>query len=212
VTGALPLPIRNRLAELILESFDDPEARMTLVALAAACGGAPLPPGTADRIQALGWFEPVGEGWRLRGGYQVHRSALTRRVRAALALPGEAGVADDPATRTGLLGRAARLADAGLFFEAHELLESAWIRAEGPERTALQALIQVAVACHHAEHGNRAGAVSLLVEGLAKLAEAGAALPVRTEAWSGALRTALEALRAGHPVPAWPPWPRPVVP
>jgi hypothetical protein len=212
VTGALPLPVRNRLAELILEAFDDPEARMTLVALDAACGGAPLPPGAADRIRALGWFEPAGNGWRLRGGYRVHQSALAGRVRAALALPGEAGAADDPATRTGVLGRAARLADAGLFFEAHELLEPAWMRAEGRERTALQALIQVAVACHHAEHGNRAGAVSLLAEGLAKLVEAGAVLPLRTEAWAGALGTALEALRAGRPVSAWPPWPRPTVP
>ena len=98
MTGALPLPIRNRLAELILESFDDPEARMTLAALDAACGGAPLPPGAADRIRALGWFEPAGGGWRLRGGYRAHQSTLSRRVRAALALPGEAGSADDPTT------------------------------------------------------------------------------------------------------------------
>lgn len=212
MTGPLPLPIRNRLAELILESFDNPEARVTLAALDAACGGAPLPPGMADRIGALGWFEPAGGGWRLRGGYQVHQPALARRVCAALAVLGAAGGSDDPAPGAGLLDRAARLADGGLFFEVHELLESAWMRAEGRERVALQALIQVAVACHHVEHGNRPGAVSLLTEGLAKLAEAGAALPLDTEAWAGALGQALDALRADQPVPAWPPWPRPAAP
>jgi hypothetical protein len=211
VTRPLPLPLRNRLAELILESFDDPEARVTLAALDAACAGAPLPPGAADRIGGLGWFEPAGRGWRLRGGYQVHQPALSRRVGAALAVL-DAARGPDPTTPAGLLDRAARLADGGLFFEVHELLEPAWIEAEGAARTALQALIQVAVACHHAEHGNRAGAVSLLGEGLAKLAEAGTALPLRTESWARALAEALTALRAGQPVSGWPPWPRPGLP
>jgi hypothetical protein len=212
VTRPLPLPLRNRLAALILEAFDDPEARVTLTAVDAACAGAPLPAETAARIGALGWFEPAGDGWRLLGGYQPHQPALARRVSAALAVLDAAEGPHDPATWSGLLDRAARLADGGLFFEVHELLESAWLRAEGPARTALQALIQVAVACHHAEHDNRAGAISLLTEGLANLAEADAALPLRTEAWAHALGRVLGALRAGEPAPPWPRWPRPVAP
>jgi hypothetical protein len=62
-----------------------------------------------------------------------------------------------------LLERAAALANHGLFFEVHELLEPVWFRASEPARTALQGLIQVAVAFHHLENGNLEGARSLLV-------------------------------------------------
>ena len=48
------------------------------------------------------------------------------------------------------------------FFLAHEHWESAWLTLEGPERTFLQAMIQVTVALHHQQSGNRAGALSLL--------------------------------------------------
>ncbi len=48
------------------------------------------------------------------------------------------------------------------FFEAHEHWESAWLRAAQPEKTFLQALIQIAAAFHHFERGNRVGAGSLL--------------------------------------------------
>jgi uncharacterized protein len=48
------------------------------------------------------------------------------------------------------------------FFETHEHWESVWLRATEPEKTFLQALIQVAAAFHHFERGNRVGAASLL--------------------------------------------------
>ena len=101
---------------------------------------------------------------------------------------------------TRLLDRAAALANHGLFFEVHELLEPVWFRATEPARTALQGLIQVAVGFHHLENGNREGARSLLVLGLAKMADAGAVLPldlprVARRAASGARR----ARRRGEP-------------
>ena len=55
------------------------------------------------------------------------------------------------------------------FFEAHEHWESVWLRLEEPEKSFLQALIQIAAAFHHLQAGNRAGAVSLLSRALGRL-------------------------------------------
>ncbi len=201
----LPLGLRNRLAEMILDAFDHEEARRTLEALAAFCRSEDLGAGAAARLLDLGWFEAASPGRvRLLGAHRAHRDAVGRRAIAAL---GALGALDRaPAD---LLARAARLADGGLYFEVHELLEPAWMRAEGEERLALQGLIQVAVAFHHAEHDNRAGAVSLLGEGLAKLAVAGAALPLDAAGWTRRLHEVLAAWRAGAPAPAAPGWPAP---
>jgi uncharacterized protein len=62
------------------------------------------------------------------------------------------------------------LFNAGQFFEAHETWEEIWLAENGPEKTFLQGLIQVAAAFHHAQRGNPAGMRSLLAAGLAKLA------------------------------------------
>jgi hypothetical protein len=110
-----------------------------------------------------------------------------------------------------LLERAAALARHGLFFEVHELLEPVWFRAPEPTRTALQGLIQVAVAFHHLENGNREGARSLLVLGVAKVAEAGAALPLDTRGWLSELRETLTTLADGGSPTVAPRWPRPGV-
>jgi predicted metal-dependent hydrolase len=67
--------------------------------------------------------------------------------------------------RAELLDAAAALFDAHLYFEVHELLEPAWREAEGPERDALQGLIQVAVGYQHLANRNFAGARALLDEG-----------------------------------------------
>lgn len=49
--------------------------------------------------------------------------------------------------------------DRGEYFESHELLEDLWRAAPpGEERTYLQALIQIAVACCHEQRGNGRGA------------------------------------------------------
>ena len=55
------------------------------------------------------------------------------------------------------------------FFLAHEHWEAVWLGAEEPEKTFLQALIQVTAAFHHLQRGNVVGAVSLLRAALRRL-------------------------------------------
>jgi predicted metal-dependent hydrolase len=55
------------------------------------------------------------------------------------------------------------------FFEAHEYWESEWLKCEEPEKTFLQALIQITAAFHHLQRGNPAGTASLLRASLRRL-------------------------------------------
>ncbi len=48
------------------------------------------------------------------------------------------------------------------FFEAHEHWECVWLGLEEPEKSFLQALIQMTAAFHHLKAGNSRGAASLL--------------------------------------------------
>ena len=48
------------------------------------------------------------------------------------------------------------------FFNAHEHWEEVWLGCQEPEKTFLQALIQIAAAFHHLQRGNLAGTRSLL--------------------------------------------------
>ena len=207
--GPLPLPLRNRLAELILEAFEPGEARATVLALARALptDGSEVDPADAGRLLALGWFESVAPARvRLLGAYRVHGPSLNERAaRAALVV--REWRDRDAEGMTPLLARAAALANHGLFFEVHELLEPVWFRAAEPTRTALQGLIQVAVAFHHLENGNLEGARSLLILGVAKTAEAGMALPLDTRGWLGELKATLATLASGSSPPAIPRWP-----
>ena len=211
--GSLPLPLRNRLAELILEAFEPGEAKATVLALSRALSADGwVDSADADRLLALGWFElaPSG-GVQLLGAYQPHGPALAdRSSRAASAVQewrGRGGEGMSP-----LLDRAAALANRGLFFEVHELLEPVWLQAPEPARTALQGLIQIAVAFHHLENGNREGARSLLILGVSKVAGAGSALPLETQGWLDELGATLATLAAGGAPAVIPRWPRPVAP
>jgi predicted metal-dependent hydrolase len=47
------------------------------------------------------------------------------------------------------------------FFECHEVLEQAWLQAEGRPKDFYKGLIQAAVAFHHWSRGNLPGAMSL---------------------------------------------------
>jgi hypothetical protein len=207
--GPLPLPVRNRLAELILEAFEPGEARATVIALASAGDDSEVDAADAARLLALGWFESTGSGRvRLVGAHRSHGPGLAARsARAASVVRDWQDRGSDEMAR--LLARAASLANHGLFFEVHELLEPVWFRASEPERTALQGLIQIAVAFHHLENGNREGARSLLVLGLAKTADAGAILPLDLPPWLGELRTVLAGLAAGENPARVPRWPGP---
>ena len=74
-----------------------------------------------------------------------------------------------PADTRAALAAAARLFDAGLFFEVHEVLEPHWLSAGPDAREALQGLIQIAVGWQHLANGNLAGARALLADGAARL-------------------------------------------
>jgi predicted metal-dependent hydrolase len=71
--------------------------------------------------------------------------------------------------RRGELAEGLRLYRAHNYFEAHEQWEALWRRSHGPEKNFLQAMIQVAAACHHYERGNRRGTRSLLKAALRRL-------------------------------------------
>ncbi len=146
----LPLPLRNRLAATILEAVGDVQARRALATLAEA-------PHT--------WLAADEQEWA------ALLSARARRASEALAaLPASAGHGA-PAGHDleALLDAAARLYDAGLYFEVHEWLEPYWMTASGETRDALQGVIQAAVGWQHLANGNLAGARSLLGEGAARL-------------------------------------------
>jgi uncharacterized protein len=55
------------------------------------------------------------------------------------------------------------------FFEAHEHWECAWLQLSEPEKSFLQALIQMTGAFHHLHRGNIVGASSLLRRTLRRL-------------------------------------------
>ncbi|HEY2099615.1 MAG TPA: DUF309 domain-containing protein [Pseudonocardia sp.] len=67
------------------------------------------------------------------------------------------------------LREAQRLLDAGLPFQAHEVLEGAWKATEGVQRTLWQGLAQLAVGLTHAQRRNANGAVSLLERGAERI-------------------------------------------
>jgi hypothetical protein len=194
--GKMHVPLRDVIAEWFLAALcrpDDDGPLRALVAFARVAdhqGRARL--AAADRAalgRSGGVFAATPDGVALRDDLTGDVLALRRRAAAfeaalaecrarwGLAPPGAPREPPDEAELAWLLGAAAVLFEHRLFFEVHELLEPAWMRAAGPLRTFLQGIIQVAVALHHRDGGNLRGAVSLLREGVAKLA------PFRPSAW-----------------------------
>jgi uncharacterized protein len=55
------------------------------------------------------------------------------------------------------------------FFDAHEHWEGVWLKCDEPEKTFLQALIQITAAFHHLQRSNPVGAASLLRGALRRL-------------------------------------------
>jgi hypothetical protein len=109
---------------------------------------------------------------------------------------------DDEATplKTALR-EAACLWREGLFFEAHERLEGEWRVLAGRRRSALQGVIQLAVALHHLAHGNARGAASLVTKGRAHLERDGTTL---AEVDGRALVTAFARWEHAFHVGRWP--------
>jgi len=69
----------------------------------------------------------------------------------------------------GYLAEGLRCYRAHEFFEAHEHWESVWLRAEEPEKTFLQGLIQITAAFHHLQRKNPLGALGLLEGALRRI-------------------------------------------
>ena len=98
----------------------------------------------------------------------------------------------------------------GEFFEAHEILEPAWMGAElVAERELLQGLIKVAAAYVHASRGNSTGVAKNLRGALARIEAgraAGPALRIDVEALADEVRSRLaELAQPGHQGLAAPP-------
>jgi hypothetical protein len=68
------------------------------------------------------------------------------------------------------LAEALRLVDAGLAFQAHEVLEGIWKATSGIQRPLWQGLAQLAVGLTHAQRGNATGAAALLERGADRVA------------------------------------------
>jgi len=67
------------------------------------------------------------------------------------------------------LAEGLRCYECGEYFNAHEHWEGVWLQCAEPEKTFLQALIQVTAAFHHLARGNRLGTASLLRASLGRL-------------------------------------------
>jgi len=166
----LPLPLRNRLAELILESLHDPEARRGLEAVAAVCSDPTALTRVADLPERAprDLFEERDGGLQVKSGWREYAAEFRERSRRAWRAIADRPLDPPEAGLGATLGAAARLFDAGLYYEVHEVLEPYWMRAEGGDREALQGLIQIAVGFQHLANGNAAGARGLLADGCAK--------------------------------------------
>jgi predicted metal-dependent hydrolase len=93
------------------------------------------------------------------------------------------------------------------FFLAHEYWESIWLQCRQPEKTFVQALIQLACAFHHFQRDNLRGATSQLTASLRKLQNypddfAGLEVaPLREEMGGWLLALAAEEPRTYPPIP-----------
>jgi uncharacterized protein len=89
----------------------------------------------------------------------------------------------------------------GDFFGAHELWETVWRSAAGPERRWLQGIIQMAAGLHQLARGRTAPAAILLARAAAKLVDAPDALDGIDVASAGREAARLvAALAAGTPI------------
>jgi hypothetical protein len=167
----LPLPLRNRLADLVLQGFHDAAARAGLAAIAAVCASpAGLPAGDARSHACPPELVEQRDGaLRIKSGWRQHAAEMAERAARARRALGERPLDPADVSLETALTQAAILFDARLYFEMHELLEPHWMRGQGDERLGLQGLIQVAVGLHHLSNGNAAGASALLHDGTAKL-------------------------------------------
>lgn len=118
---------------------------------------------------SLAAAENAASGYRRQGLERIYADYIEQRLerysRALAMLSGDAS----------LIGQAAVLWDLQLFFEVHEILEPAWIAADGDNKRLLQALIRAAGVYINLEQGYSGRAAKI----------AGKALPVLKELRGG---------------------------
>lgn len=108
--------------------------------------------------------------------------------------PAAASPEQDPRFQEGL-----ELFNAAEWYRCHDCFEALWHETMAPERSALQGLLQIAVAHLHLERGNRNGATILIGEGLGRLAPYGdQALGLDLRPLKLALEQRLQALQRGE--------------
>jgi predicted metal-dependent hydrolase len=91
------------------------------------------------------------------------------------------------------------------FWLAHEHWEAVWLKCEDPDKTFLQALIQVTAAFHHLQRGNLIGLASLLKAALRRLDPFPAAYGgIDVDALRNSIRLWLNSLESGAPLPHLP--------
>jgi predicted metal-dependent hydrolase len=91
------------------------------------------------------------------------------------------------------------------FWLAHEHWEAVWLKCEEPDKTFLQALIQVTAAFHHLQRGNLTGLASLLKGALRRLDPFPAAYGgIDVEGLKNSIRLWLNSLENGTPSPQIP--------
>jgi predicted metal-dependent hydrolase len=188
----MKITTRDLLAELMLEALEDPLSSATLHCLAAYCRVSQETPSAMEVPRLL---LPVPQAKREDTLARLHTCPLlswnpgakSERVTLSPAFAPEwRDVAEKlqryekaldawaPLEETSplinALQKGALLFNAHLFFEVHEVLEAQWAQEHGEEKRFLQGLIQVAVAFYHRERGNLRGALSLLHDGMEKLA------------------------------------------
>lgn len=106
---------------------------------------------------------------------------------------------------SGALAEGLRCYGDGEYFLAHEHWEGVWLKCEEPEKTFLQALIQITAAFHHLQRNNAKGAASLLRAALRRLDSFPAAFAgIEVEAVRESVRGWLKVLDCGEPTPGMP--------
>ncbi len=113
-------------------------------------------------------------------------------------LPGNSSPGDGNWEENPLLGKAIALFNQGEWHACHDLIEDLWHQCQGPDRQALQGLLQIAVAQLHLERKNLRGATVLLGEGLGRLKPYGSqALGLELPPLLAAVSRRLQALQQG---------------
>jgi predicted metal-dependent hydrolase len=91
------------------------------------------------------------------------------------------------------------------FWVAHEHWEAVWLKSDEPDKTFLQAIIQVTAAFHHLQKGNLIGHASLLERALGRLNRFPPSYGgIEVEALRESIRQWLQALESGHTSPQVP--------